>query len=77
MIACAEKCMELKVSCPNQDCRKWIDYENDLNCVLVTIRKNKEKPMTLREVAPRMGVSFPRIKQIQDDAIKKVKRRMK
>ena len=33
MIECAEKCIELNVTCPIEDCRCWIDYEDDINCV--------------------------------------------
>ena len=44
-------------SCEQCDCRLWIDYEEDLN---------------LREVADRLGISFVRVKQIQDAAIRKL-----
>ena len=37
MIECARVCCDLEVSCPVQDCRSWIDYEEDLNCVNVAI----------------------------------------
>ena len=58
--------------CHKQDCRKWIDYPDDLNCVLEAIKKNKDASMSLREVAKRLGVSFVRIKQIEDIALKKI-----
>ena len=35
--SCTEACTKLNVSCPNKDCRNWIDYEKDLNCTLITI----------------------------------------
>ena len=49
-----------------------MNYEGDLNCALVCARKN-ENGLSLREVADRMGVSFPRISQIEHAAFKKLK----
>jgi DNA-directed RNA polymerase specialized sigma subunit len=63
-------------SCEERECRNHIEYDEDLNCVLVAI-DNNEGPLTLRQIAPRMGVSFPRIKQIQDEAVKKVRKKLK
>jgi DNA-directed RNA polymerase sigma subunit (sigma70/sigma32) len=74
MKECREKCLEYDVSCPieNSDCRHWIDYEDDSNCVLIAVDNNENEHMTLREVSKRIGVSFVRIKQIQTDAVKKL-----
>jgi hypothetical protein len=70
------KCYELHgecgVSCTKKDCRYWIDYENDMNCTIIAIHKNGCKPMTLREVGERIGVSFVRVKQIEDKIVKKL-----
>ena len=70
MKQCLELCKNKNVSCPNEDCRMWIDYEEDLNCIYETVNKNGS--LTLREIAARMGVSFVRVKQIQDKALKKI-----
>jgi len=67
---CAEKCRELEVSCPVYDCRLWVDYDDDLNCTLITV--DKRGRMTLRETSERLGVSFVRVKQIQDKALQKL-----
>ena len=74
MKRCCEKCLEYDVSCPieNSDCRHWIDYEDDSNCVLIAVDNNENEHMTLREVSKRIGVSFVRIKQIQTEAVKKL-----
>ena len=74
MRECFEKCIEYDVSCPteNSDCRHWIDYDDDSNCTLIAVGNNENRPMTLREVSKRMGVSFVRIKQIQTIAVKKM-----
>lgn len=77
MRECSKKCLELGVSCPVEECRLWLNYEEDLNCTLIAIRNNEGKPMTLREVAPRLGVTFPRVKQIEDDIFKKMRKRLK
>jgi hypothetical protein len=55
MIECAKKCCKLKVSCPVSDCRDWIEYEEDLNCVNIAIDKNGS--MKLRQIAERLGVT--------------------
>ena len=75
MRECAENIMEYKVNCPCKDCRLWIDYKEDLNCTLIAI--DKHRCMTLREVADRIGVSFVRIKQIQDGAHRKMLKRLR
>tara|TARA_Y100000310_G_C20023523_1_gene508521 strand:+ start:209 stop:448 length:240 start_codon:yes stop_codon:yes gene_type:complete len=70
MKPCLKVCRDLDVTCPIKECNHWIDYKDDLNCTLEAVEKNGH--MTLREVAKRLGVSFVRIKQIEDKAIKKI-----
>ena len=72
---CLETCQELKVACPIKECKSWIDYEEDYNCIHEAIYKNGH--MTLREISMRMGVSFVRVKQIEDKALKKLSKRVK
>ena len=67
---CLEKCIELSVSCPNEDCRAWIKSKDEYNCIHEAVSVSGE--MTLREVAKRLHVSFVRVKQIEDKAIKKL-----
>ena len=67
---CLEKCIELGVSCPVEDCRAWIKSEAEYNCIHEAVSTSGE--MTLREVAKRLDVSFVRVKQIEDKAIKKL-----
>ena len=74
MIECAKKCSELNVSCPVKDCRLWIDYEEDLNCVNIAIDKNGA--MKLRQVAERWGVTTARAQQIEKAALPKLKKLM-
>ena len=59
------------VGCDQTSCRNWIDYEEDLNCAVVCARKY-DGGLSLRETAERMGVSFPRISQIEHAAYKKM-----
>ena len=70
MKECWESCIFRSVKCPEKECKHWIDYGEDLSCTLIAVEKNGE--MTLREIADRMGVSFVRVKQIQDKALKKL-----
>ena len=67
---CAEECKKTKTSCNQASCKYWIDYNPDLNCTLICTQNNG--PLTLKETAKRLGVSYVRIKQIQDKAIKKI-----
>ena len=69
---CQETCVALKKGecCQNTECRNWIDYPKDLNCVLVAVRKNGQ--MTLHETSKRLGVSFVRVAQIEKKALSKL-----
>lgn len=70
MKKCVEKCIALNVSCPNQECRMWVDSEKNLNCCNVAVHNNGE--MDLRQVGEILGISFVRVKQIQDKALQKI-----
>lgn len=72
--SCLEACKTLNVSCPNSDCRNWINYEQELNCVLraVEIAEDDGIQLTLRDVSQRIGCSFVRVKQIEEEALKKI-----
>jgi hypothetical protein len=70
---CAKKCFDQNINCKKTDCRYWIDYKKDNNCSLCAIEKNDCKGLTLRETAERLGLSFVRVKQIEDAALKKIK----
>tara|TARA_R110000851_G_scaffold293885_2_gene448505 strand:- start:337 stop:513 length:177 start_codon:yes stop_codon:yes gene_type:complete len=54
----------------------WIDFGEDLNCAVVAIGKNKGG-MNLREIGERLKISFVRVKQIQDGAFKKLRKRIR
>jgi len=71
---CFDICVDNDVSCPVDDCRYWINYEEDLNCAIVCANQNG--PLSLREISDRMGVSFVRIKQIQDLIVDKFTKRL-
>lgn len=71
---CSSACLANEVECPVRECKHWINHQGDLNCDLISIDRNGE--MTLRQIAERMGVSFVRIKQIEDQAIKKLTKRL-
>lgn len=67
---CLETCKKLNVACPIEECRYWISYKQEHNCTFEAIERNGA--LTLREAADRLGVSFVRVKQIQDSALKKI-----
>jgi len=70
MRKCLEACKELKVTCPVKECRYWVLYPKDVNCIFESINQNGN--MTLREIADRLKISFVRVKQIEDIALKKI-----
>ena len=70
---CIENLRKSKEKCQNKECRQWIKCSEDLNCVLEAVKNNSCKGMTLREVAKRLGISFVRVKQIEDVALKKIR----
>jgi len=67
---CCNWCVIKNSKCQVGECKYWIDYEEDLNCSLIAIDKHGQ--MTLREVSERLGISFVRVKQIQDSAFEKI-----
>ena len=71
MIRCLETCKNLKTPCPVKDCRYCLDYEEDFNCVFESI--NTQGALTLRECAARLGISYVRVKQIEDKILNKIK----
>lgn len=68
---CSKACLENEVECDFKNCEHWINFGEDHNCDLVSIQRHGQ--MTLRQVGERMGVSYVRIKQIEDAAIKKIR----
>ena len=68
---CFEVHEKWKLPCDQTGCRNWMSFEEDLNCAVVCSRKN-DNGLSLREVADRMGVSFPRISQIEHAAFRKL-----
>lgn len=70
---CAELCMTKGEPCVLKDCKHHINFEEEQNCSLISIEKNG--PMTLRQVGERMGVSYVRIKQIEDKALVKLNKK--
>jgi len=72
MIGCAKGCLEKQENCKEEKCRMWIDYGEDLNCTVISVKNNPE--MTLSEVSKRLDISLVRVKQIQDKALQKLKK---
>jgi len=70
-MSCHDECQKNNKSCKQTQCRYWIDYNNDLNCTIITVDKHGN--LTLREIGKRLSLSFVRIKQIQDQALKKLR----
>ena len=61
--------------CSEENCRCWIDYPEDENCIYVSIEKMG--PMTLSEISKRLGISLVRVSQIEKKALNKLSKRIK
>jgi hypothetical protein len=72
---CIEDCRQKKKQCKKKDCRMWVDYPKDLNCTYESINKNSH--LSLREVAKRLDISFVRVKQIEQEALNKLLKRLR
>jgi len=72
MKKCLEKCVKKNEKCTEKDCRVWVDYEEDLNCSLLSIERYGN--LTLDETARRLNLSIVRVKQIQDRALQKLQK---
>jgi len=73
MKECSKKCEELNVECPFRECRFWVNYPEDQNCCFISMNKTFKDSMSLREVADRLGISFVRVKQIETEALEKLR----
>lgn len=71
MRKCATDSLENDSICNKKDCRLWMDYDKDLNCSLISVKKNGK--LTLNEVGDRLGISYVRVSQIEKQAVKKLK----
>lgn len=84
MKSCCNACIVNNVGCPvgeykennPEGCEYWINYEDDLNCALISIKKCG--PMTFDQIATRLGdITGPGVKLIQDRAMEKINKKLK
>jgi hypothetical protein len=68
---CFEVHEKWQLPCDQTECRNFMNFGEDLNCAVVCARKH-ENGLSLREVSERMGVSFPRVSQIEHAAFRKL-----
>jgi len=73
MKLCAEVCVKDESSCKQKECRNWIKYDDDLNCVEIAVKKNGT--MTLKQVGTRLGISYVRVAQLEKEAINKLQKK--
>jgi len=78
---CAEICENKNVSCPNKECRMWIDHEQEKNCCLISIKekqiKSAGKSLTLHETGERLGINYLKVRQIEMAALRKLSNKIK
>jgi len=70
---CKDRCLALGVSCPVRDCKYWIKFEEDLNCVLAAIDL-AGKSMKLKDVSKRLKTSDRQVKKEIKSAFKKIRK---
>lgn len=68
---CSAQCVLKDTVCEKNDCRYWIDYKKEHNCSKISIYLHGR--MTLKQVAERLGISIPRVKQIEMKALMRLK----
>ena len=73
MRKCASDSMENDNICQKDSCRLWIKHNEDLNCTLISVKKNGR--LGLKEVGERLGISYVRVSQIEKEAFKKLKKK--
>ena len=71
MRKCAEETQESNNICNKKDCRLWMEWGEDLNCTLISVKKNGR--LTLNEAGKRLGISYVRVSQIEKQAVNKLK----
>ena len=72
LLMCSRMCLKKNIECQNDECKYWIDFNEESNCTLIAIYKNGQ--MTLRQIGDRLGISFARVKQIETEALRKIKK---
>jgi len=65
------KC-DMSNGCDKEECRNYIDYEEDDNCILNSIQKNDK--LTLKQVGDRLGISAERVRQLEKRALEKIEK---
>lgn len=72
LLVCAQQCLKDKECCEAEKCRFNINFEREYNCCLISVYLNG--PLSLRQVAEREGISFSRVKQIENQTLFKLKK---
>jgi len=72
-LTCIDEVLEFKLPCLNDKCRYHLNFSSDLNCAHIAIMKNGA--MKLQEVGDRMHLTAARIKQIEQETLKKMSKR--
>jgi len=75
MRECIKECYRTRTCCENRECRLHLEFEPDLNCAMIAVKKNG--PMTLEEIGVRHNISTVRVKQIVDATLQKLKKTLK
>ena len=69
-LKCINEVDASREACKECDCRHWINYEKDLNCIHIAI--DKHGPLKLQEIGDRLQVTAARIKQLEQQVLEKL-----
>ena len=72
---CVKNCYLARTACDNNECRLHIEFEEDLNCTVIAVKKHGA--MTLEQIGKRHHISTVRAKQLVDAALSKLKKTLK
>jgi len=68
---CMSQCILKNRGCGNNECRHWVNYEEDFNCTLVSVKENGD--MTLSEISERTGSSVYEVRETLKKALRRIK----
>lgn len=71
---CFENCKLAQVSCKNKTCRSFVENDKTQNCILLSVSTG-DSSLTLQEIGDVFGLTRMRICQIEQAALKKIKKK--
>lgn len=74
---CFEYNKKCKLTCMKKECRYWINLKDNQNCCINAANDESETKFTLQDIGDIFKVTRMRICQIEKNAIKKIRDKIK